>query len=98
MASVLVRVNEATREHLKEIATTDGETMQAVVEQAVEGYRKKRILEATNAAYAALRADPEAWRAEMAERRLWESTLLDGLDADEHWEKPEGGVGEAEGA
>ena len=32
-----------------------------------------------NAAYAALRSDPKAWKAEQAERALWDKTLADGL-------------------
>ena len=38
-----------------------------------------------NAGYAELRADPEAWAAHLAERKLWDATLLDGLDPDEQW-------------
>lgn len=34
---------------------------------------------------AALKADPEAWAEELAERKLWEATLMDGLDPDERW-------------
>jgi hypothetical protein len=35
--------------------------MQQILEQAVEHYRRQQILEATNAAYAALQADQAAW-------------------------------------
>lgn len=35
---------------------------------------------------AAARADPEVWAEELAERALWDSTLLDGLE-DEPWEE-----------
>jgi hypothetical protein len=38
-----------------------------------------------NAGYAELRADPEAWAELEAERRLWDATLMDGLDPDERW-------------
>ena len=30
----------------------------------------------------ALRANPEAWKAEWAERRAWEMTLADGLEGE----------------
>jgi hypothetical protein len=48
--------------------------------KAVEAYRRQRFWEQTNAAYAALRADPEAWQKELQERRDWEATLVDGLE------------------
>jgi hypothetical protein len=41
------------------------------------------LLEAMNAGYAKLRADPQAWAAELAERELWDQTLADGVDQDE---------------
>ena len=38
------------------------------------------FLDEVNAAYARLRADPEAWDEELAERRLWDRTIGDGLE------------------
>ncbi len=38
------------------------------------------LLEETNRAYAALRADPNAWKEERRERALWEGTLADGFE------------------
>lgn len=37
------------------------------------------------AQYAALRADPVAWVEYCAELGMWDATIGDGLDADEHW-------------
>jgi hypothetical protein len=54
--------------------------MHKVQEKAIEAYRRKRPLERGNQAYAALRNDTKAWEQELSERRLWESTLADGLD------------------
>jgi hypothetical protein len=54
--------------------------MQEIMEKAIEAYRRKRLLEAGNLAYAALKNDPKAWEQELAERKLWENTLPDGLD------------------
>lgn len=53
---------------------------------------RQQLLEETNRAYAALRADAEAWRAELAEREAWDATLSDGLDADEDWHDEGGGA------
>ena len=40
------------------------------------------MLEQGNAAYAALRADPNEWAEEMEERQAWEATLSDGIDGE----------------
>jgi mRNA interferase MazF len=53
--------------------------MQAVIENALELYRRQRFLEETNRAFEALRADAEAWRAEEEERAAWDTTLPDDL-------------------
>jgi hypothetical protein len=59
--------------------------MQAVLEKAVEAYRRKLFLEEVNRAYAELREDPDAWANLESERAAWDSTLADGLPQDETW-------------
>jgi hypothetical protein len=59
--------------------------MTEVLDKALDAYRRKVFFEKLNAGYAALRADPEAWAALEAERKLWDATLMDGLDPDERW-------------
>lgn len=48
-----------------------------------ESARRSRMIEAANAAYAAMRNDPVAWQEELDERRAWDVTLADGLDPDD---------------
>ncbi len=79
MASPMVRVDSKTHETLRRLTVEMREPMREIVARAVERYRRQRILEATNEAYAALRADPRAWAEIEAERALWENTLGDGL-------------------
>jgi hypothetical protein len=82
MTTTTIRVSIHTRELLQELAQTSGRSMQAVLEQALEHYRRQQLLAATNAAYAALQTDPPAW-AEMERERLdWDQTLADGLVED----------------
>ena len=38
-----------------------------------------------NAGYAELQADPNAWAEHVAERKEWDTTLMDGLSPDEQW-------------
>ncbi len=53
--------------------------MQDLVDQAIELYRRKQLLEAANAAYAALRSQPMAIQEMQQELVEWDSTLADGL-------------------
>jgi hypothetical protein len=59
--------------------------MQTVLEQAIEELRRRRFLEETNVAYAALRQNDEEWQSLQEEQSAWDATLLDGLEADEQW-------------
>ena len=47
-----------------------------------EEYRRQRFLHEANAAYAALRNDPKQWKDELAERKEWDSTSIDGQKDD----------------
>jgi hypothetical protein len=85
MSSTTVRISENSIKVLRELASQEGETMQDTLDKAIEAYRRQRFFEQLNAAYAALRNDPEAWQVELEERRLWEATLMDGLDPEETW-------------
>jgi hypothetical protein len=66
-------------------ATPHGQPTPEELERAVEAFYRPRFWQAVDAGYAALRADPKAWAAEEEERRLWDATLLDGLDPREPW-------------
>src|SRR5579883_3569738 len=81
--SAMVRVTDETHAALRDLSRELDEPMQEVLARAVEEYRRHRILELSNQAYAALRADPIAWQEIQEERVAWDSTLLDGLEGDE---------------
>ena len=57
--------------------TESGETLQVVLDKAIESYYRQKFLEEANQAFAELRKDPEAWQAEMEERKAWDITLND---------------------
>ena len=80
MASETVRIKPETHVKLRDIAQASGQSMPDVLEQAVESLRRARLLDESNRAYAALRDDPKAWKAELAERKSWEATLGDDLE------------------
>ncbi len=80
MGSVNVRVTKQTHQQLTALSKENGLPMQTILDRAVEAYRRHSFLEALNADFAALRAQPEEWAEEMEERKLWEQTLADGLE------------------
>jgi predicted transcriptional regulator len=79
MANTTVRISSEARDLLREIARTEGRSMQAVVERALEYYRRRRFLELVNADWSAVREEEGEWRS------VLEGTLADGLSEDEVW-------------
>ena len=85
MSHTRMRISRHTRSILREMAAQTGETVQALLEKAVEAYQRQRFYDDLDAAYARLRNDPEAWAAEREERAEWDSVLMDGIPHDERW-------------
>jgi Ribbon-helix-helix protein, copG family len=83
MGTTTIRVSEKTHTTLQALARAAGKPMAEIVEQAIEAYRRQRFVEAINAGYAELRADPDAWNAYQEELSEWDATLLDGLERDD---------------
>jgi predicted transcriptional regulator len=80
LPSTTVRITLDTSETLSELAEATGRSKQDVLAAAVEAYSRQLLLDRTNAAYAALRADPTCWEAELEDRARWEATLGDDLE------------------
>ena len=78
----MIRVPDATHSILRDLADETGQSMQEVLSEAVEEMRRRRMLELANASYAAMRENEDEWQEELAERRLWDTTLADGLEVD----------------
>lgn len=79
-----VRVTEVTHRTLQALAARAGEPMTVVLARAVERYRREQLLRDANDAWAAIKADPVAWREMKDEDKIWDATLMDGLE-DEPW-------------
>lgn len=75
-----VRVSESTHAALRSLAAESGETLQAVLDKAVEEYRHRRFWDLVETAASNLRKDSAAWEEELAERQAWDATLADGLE------------------
>ena len=75
-----VRISPHAHELLRQLAEEEQASMQAVLDRAIERYRRESFLRAANSEFQALKADPRAWKHETQVRQLWEQTLTDGLD------------------
>jgi len=80
MHTATIRVSEPSHKVLRELAKRDKKPMQAVIEQAIESYRRQRFLEGLNDDFMVLRENEPEWQAELAERREWDVTVADGSE------------------
>jgi hypothetical protein len=80
MPSTSIRIDEHALAVLRDLARRQGQPVQTVLKQAIDSYRREKFLEEANAAFAALRNNPEAWNEEQQERDLWERASGDGLE------------------
>jgi hypothetical protein len=87
MSETTMVISETALGQLRELAQWSGLSITETLERAIKEQHDRQFWAAVNAGYAALQADPQAWAEEMAERRAWESTLMDGLDPSERWTK-----------
>lgn len=78
--AIQVRVNEETHAIIRDLAKEFGESMQTIVDKAVERYKRELFLESLNEDFKNLRENETEWASELEERRLWENTLLDGVE------------------
>lgn len=75
----MLRIDRRTDSVLSKLAKQTGKAKKDLVARAVELMRREQLLDAMNAGFAALKADPAAWAEELEERRLWESAVADGV-------------------
>jgi predicted transcriptional regulator len=80
MHTATIRLSEPSHRILRELAKRDKKPMQAVIEQALESYRRQRFLEGLNDDFMALRENESEWNAELAERREWDLAASDGSE------------------
>ena len=74
-----VRISPHAHELPRQLAKEEEESMQAVLDKAIEHYRREKFLRDANADFAALKRNSKAWKEELREREVWEQTLADGL-------------------
>jgi len=74
-----VRISPRAHQLLRQLAKDADESMQSILDKAIERYRRHEFLSAANRDYAALRRNPKRWKEELRKREVWEQTLPDGL-------------------
>lgn len=67
------------KDHLRlvRLAEETGQSHQEVITRALDAYEREHFLDALDAGFAKLRADPKAWAAELEERAAWDVTSTD---------------------
>jgi predicted transcriptional regulator len=78
-----VRVSPATHRLLQELSADTGDPMSAIVDRAVEQYRRAQIFAAAEREYRKLESDPQALAEYEAEIALWDVTAGDDLEREE---------------
>jgi hypothetical protein len=81
-ATTTVRARRETWLKLKDLSERTGRSVPDLLAQSVALLERDSLLDEANAAFAATRADPAAWRAELEERRGWDVTLEDDLESE----------------
>ncbi|HXT35748.1 MAG TPA: toxin-antitoxin system protein [Chloroflexota bacterium] len=76
-----VRVDRDTYDRLVEVSREANIPLTRLIARALDVYDRVTMAEESNAAYARLREDPEAWADWQSELAVWDTTLLDGLAA-----------------
>jgi hypothetical protein len=75
-----IAISPIAHANLIQLAETVGEPVQAVLDKAIEEYRRQIFLRQLSQDFAELRKDPVLWQEELAERQAWDVTLMDGVD------------------
>ena len=84
-SSTTLRVSTGLHGRIASLAKTRGERLQDIIDQAITIMERAQFWDEVDAYYEQLRADPEAWAEELAERKLWDVTLKDGLEPEPEW-------------
>jgi len=89
MSSATVRISPRSHQTLRSLSKLTGDSLQAVLDRAIEEERRRLFFDKLDAGYAAINNDPAAKREFDRERDEWDVTLKDGLeDANGRKRKP----------
>lgn len=78
--AIPAKISGRSKKIIQEIIHETGESQIAVIEHAVLAYHREWRMQKLNEAYAKLKTDKQAWKAELKERSILEKTSEDGLE------------------
>jgi predicted DNA-binding protein len=73
----VARLSPQDHARLKRLANETGKTQGEVLRCALEVFEREHFMEALDAGFAKLKADPKAWAEELEERSAWDTTNTD---------------------
>lgn len=79
MSSTTVRITGRAYRLLQDIKKRTGDSFQTIIEMSLDNYKEKQFWNEVSDAYKNLRNSAN-WNEELDERRLWDSTISDGLE------------------
>ena len=79
MMTTQVRIRRKDKEKLQAIARQSGNSMQDILSEAIESFRRWLFILAANKQYGDLIKDRQALKAEQEVQELWESPLDDDM-------------------
>lgn len=82
MSELTIGISEATHETLQKLAESSNESIQTILDRAIENYRRYVFLVQANQAFTAMKQNDALWQEEIAERQAWDCTVVDGIEAE----------------
>lgn len=80
MPELKVSISETAHKTLLTLVESSGDTIQAILDKAIENYRRSLFLVGANEAFVSLRQNEALWQDEVADRQVWEQTLADEVE------------------
>jgi hypothetical protein len=74
------KISNLSHDIVQQISAQTGEKQIDIIEHALVAYERQWRMEQFNEAYAKLKSNKKAWKAELAERAILEGTIDDGLE------------------
>jgi hypothetical protein len=82
MSEFKISISESTHKTLLTIVESSGDTIQSILDKAIDNYRRHLFLVQANEAFATLKQNETLWQEEITERQIWEQTLADGGESE----------------
>lgn len=80
MTTSIIRVATTFHQKIKSMAKEQKSSMQLILNKALYEYENILFFQEANRGYERLKRDPKAWAEELAERKIFEGTLMDDID------------------